>query len=163
MGGRSAGSRPVCWRARRLVARQETSGSLGPRRPRVDPARSQERNASRDSADGLPRDPATVAGWSRSVTEKEACQCSEGLEAVSAARVREEARVQAKALAGRWCAAARAADIRSRIARARRAAPSPAPNAKRPCAASAAEDVTMLMEWIRQHDPVQDKLFEEHD
>jgi hypothetical protein len=25
------------------------------------------------------------------------------------------------------------------------------------------EHVAMLMEWIRQHDPVQDKMFEEHD
>ena len=25
------------------------------------------------------------------------------------------------------------------------------------------EHVAMLMEWIRRHDPVQDKMFEEHD
>lgn len=25
------------------------------------------------------------------------------------------------------------------------------------------EHVAMLMEWIRQHDPVQDRMFEEHD
>jgi len=37
------------------------------------PTRFPGRNASRDSADGLARDPAALAGRPRSVTEKEAC------------------------------------------------------------------------------------------
>jgi len=43
------------------------------------------------------------------------------------------------ASAGRWCAAAQAAGTHSPTPGARRAAPSPARNAARPCAVSAAE------------------------
>jgi len=63
--------------------------------------------------------------------------CSEG------AQVKEGARQALHGLvaawAGRWCAAARAAGTRSRIGGEHPAAPSPAPNAARRCAASAAE------------------------